>query len=277
VDRVMSHEEVAELLGAYALDAVGPEEAAAVARHVADCRRCEAELATYHEVAGMLGNAGGEAPPHLWDRLSAEIALTDHPGGDSERVVELLGGRVSNSSASRAQQRARRRARSAQERRPAGLRWAVAGVAAASLAVIGVLGYQVLHLDSRVNQLQPSASQNVVRQAQDAWMNPQAVQVQLTSSTTHDVLAELAILPDGTSYLLNGHMPGLSSDQTYQLWGRVGGRFVSLGLLGSDPDDVALQLGARAPIHEFAVTAEPAGGVVQPTVSPLAVSRLLTT
>jgi Anti-sigma-K factor rskA/Putative zinc-finger len=278
VDSVMSHEEAAELLGAYALDAVAPDEAAAVARHVADCRRCEVELQSFHEVAGMLGNAGGEAPPHVWDRLSAEIALSDHPGGSDDRVVELLGGRVSNSNASRAQQRARRRARSAHDGRwSGGLRWAVTGVAAA-LALIGVLGYQVLHLDSRVNNLEAAGSQvSAMKTAQSYLTNPQAHLVQLASATSGDDLAVLAILPTGSAYLVNDHMPGLSTDKTYQLWGQVDGRFVSLGLLGNDPGDVAVQLGPDAPIDEFAVTAEPAGGVVQPTVGPLALSRSLTT
>ena len=52
------HEEVAGLLGAYALDALDSDEAALVEAHLRDCPRCSAELARHHEVAGLLANSG---------------------------------------------------------------------------------------------------------------------------------------------------------------------------------------------------------------------------
>ncbi len=70
MDRLMDHAEIQELLGAYALDAVEPDEAAQIERHLAGCPQCAAEVASYREVAGLLGSAEGLAPPGLWDRIA---------------------------------------------------------------------------------------------------------------------------------------------------------------------------------------------------------------
>jgi anti-sigma factor RsiW len=71
----MTHAELSELLGAYALDAVSPEEATEIEEHLAECPRCRAELTAHREVAGVLGNFGGTAPAGLWDRIADELAI----------------------------------------------------------------------------------------------------------------------------------------------------------------------------------------------------------
>ena len=65
MDGPVNHDEVAELLGAYALDAVDPDEAARVEEHLPTCPRCREELAAHHQVAGILGNVGGAAPEDI--------------------------------------------------------------------------------------------------------------------------------------------------------------------------------------------------------------------
>src|SRR5690606_35755181 len=55
-------DEFTELLGAYALDAVEPDEREAVERHLADCPRCRSEVAEHREVAAYLAHAGTDAP-----------------------------------------------------------------------------------------------------------------------------------------------------------------------------------------------------------------------
>ncbi len=81
----MPRDDFEELLGAYALDACDPDEAAAVAAHLNDCPRCRAELAAHLEVAGVLGNLGGEAPDGLWDRIWGEIGSPAERDDDSSR------------------------------------------------------------------------------------------------------------------------------------------------------------------------------------------------
>ena len=73
----MTHVEIEELLGAYALDAVDEDERREVEEHLATCPRCRGEVAAHREVAAMLGNATGEgpavAPENLWDRIAASL------------------------------------------------------------------------------------------------------------------------------------------------------------------------------------------------------------
>ena len=84
----MEHEAIEELLGAYALDAVTPEEHELVRRHLEECPRCADEVALHHEVAGLLANTGQDAPGELWDRIADRL---DQPAGDGwDRVAARL-------------------------------------------------------------------------------------------------------------------------------------------------------------------------------------------
>ncbi|MGH9152889.1 MAG: zf-HC2 domain-containing protein, partial [Acidimicrobiales bacterium] len=86
----LTHHEIEELLGAYALDAVPPEEAEAVGLHLSGCPRCRAEVAEHRETAAVLAYAGSPAPPQLWDRIAADLAAEDAapaPALDLARVV----------------------------------------------------------------------------------------------------------------------------------------------------------------------------------------------
>jgi anti-sigma factor RsiW len=71
--RQLKHEEIADLLGAYALDAVEPDEAELVEAHLATCPRCRDEVRDHREVASLLAYSGAAAPPGLWDSLAAAL------------------------------------------------------------------------------------------------------------------------------------------------------------------------------------------------------------
>lgn len=266
--RELSHDELAGLLGAYALDAVDPDEAAAVAAHLEDCPRCAAEVAEHLEVAGLIANAGVDAPPELWERISARVGAS--------RVV--ADGRAMTR---RAPPTGRLEDTDRQPTRVTGARdrarrawWAVAGAAAAAaVAAITVLGVQVSHLDGRVGQLASASERAGTAQAvQAALLDPRARTVTLTAigGQGRGRALVLVILPDGSAFALNTGLPALSADRTYQLWGAVGSRLVSLGVLGSHPEDIAFHVGDPGAVSAYAVTAENAGGAVQPTSTPLA-------
>ena len=94
-----SHDEIAELLGAYALHAVEPDEVELVEAHLEGCPRCRAEVAAHREVAALLGNSGGDAPDGLWERIASRLeeapppmrlSLSDRP---PDRAVVPLAGR----------------------------------------------------------------------------------------------------------------------------------------------------------------------------------------
>jgi hypothetical protein len=244
-----SHDAAAELLGAYALHALEPDEAEWVEAHLAECPRCTAELAEHYEVASMLGNAGNDAPAELWDLISAGLGRPADQGGAAPPRLT----RVTPS------------ARPRRPRRRLSPRMALATLAAAAAVAIAVLGVQVGRLDHRVGQLTSTPSS-----ATRALADPQARHIALTSATGHQTLASLVVLPSGSAYLIGLHMPALPTSETYQLWSMAPGKTVSVGLLGSRPSTVALNLGTSAPAPRYAVTVEPAGGVVVPTRAPVA-------
>ena len=71
--RVPAHSELQEMLGAYALDALDPDERALLDEHLPSCPRCRAEVAEHRETAALLAFAGQDAPPGVWDRISASL------------------------------------------------------------------------------------------------------------------------------------------------------------------------------------------------------------
>jgi anti-sigma-K factor RskA len=85
------------------------------------------------------------------------------------------------------------------------------------------------------------------------------------SSTSHQVLASLVLLPDGRGYLVKSNMPTLPSSETYQLWGIVNGSPVSIGIMGSTPRAVGFTIATSPAPTKIGVTIEPAGGSLTPT------------
>ena len=69
----LTHDEIQELLGAYALDAVDDEERDVVELHLRECPRCRAEVAEHREVAALLAHGGTAAPDGVWDRIVAAL------------------------------------------------------------------------------------------------------------------------------------------------------------------------------------------------------------
>lgn len=252
-----SHDEIADLLGAYALHAIDADERALVDEHLEDCPRCRGELRDHVAVATLLGNSGGDAPDGLWDRIASTLEEApppmrlDLPRGEA-RVVPL---------AELAAARARRRM-------PAGL-----AAAAAAVAVIGLLGRQVVTQDDRIDKLQIALEHTGVMQAATvALADPDASRAEL-ASLDGSLRAAAVLLPDGTGYLVARDLPKLDEDRTYQLWGQTDSGLVSLGLLGSTPNEV-VPFQASAPVTALAVTAEESHGVVQSQNAPVMAGRL---
>src|SRR5258708_36442769 len=102
MDPVVSHNAIVELLGAYALDAVDPAEAATIRDHLVDCPRCRDEVSQHQQTAAMLAATGNEAPAAIWDAIATTI---ERPTGVSAPFPPL------EPVASRARRRRRRRAR----------------------------------------------------------------------------------------------------------------------------------------------------------------------
>ena len=135
-------------------------------------------------------------------------------------------------------------------------------VAAAAVAV--VLGVGLVRADNRVSGLQAAATAHQGSPVAVALGTPGHRLVTLDSAS-HAPLARFVVVPDGHGYLVSSELPRLRADQTYQLWGIVGSRPVSLGLLGGAPNQVVFTMAGATRPSRLSITAEPSGGSVTPT------------
>ena len=70
---MMSHQEAAELLAVFALDALEGDEHELIEAHLAECPRCRAELDAHREVAAALGNSVEPLPEGLWSSIAGAL------------------------------------------------------------------------------------------------------------------------------------------------------------------------------------------------------------
>ena len=250
MSEIDSHDEVSELLGAYALDAVDGDERERVEDHLRTCARCRAEVRQHREVAAQLASTGADAPEGLWRRIAAQLE-PGAPSGDLAAILPLA-------------------------RRPASRRPLV-GVAAAAAAVvvaIGVLGWQVHRDSGQISRLRGAVAASGVEPAASAALADPAARVAVLSSGDGRIQLTAVLEPDGSGYLLHaGALPALPAGETYQLWGIAGGARISLGVLGGRPETVAFHA-AGSGFAALAVTTEHGGGAVQPSGSTLVTGTL---
>jgi len=218
-----SHEEIKELLGAFALDALDAREINAVDVHLRECPRCRAEVADYRETASLLAFGGLEAPPGIWEKIQASLEEAP-PKLELARVVPITQSRWTSVGAR------------------------LTAVAAVVISVVA-LGVATLRSDPTVTTDNTDLTAIAV--------DPDAVLVNLASSGGQG--SAKVVLLHGRAYLADHSLPALSDDETYQLWGQKGETFVSLGVLGSDP--VRGQVAAVGDFDAMAITAEKAPGV----------------
>jgi anti-sigma factor RsiW len=235
--------QIEELIGAYALDAVGDDEREVVEQHLAVCARCRAELAEHREVAALLAYDGKPAPSDVWDRIVSSLEepppalrLRLDTAGDDEPVVVSM---------------EERRAAKNQQR----FFVAIAGLAAAVALVLGIV---VLRDDSP-----QSPAFDLAALAGEALADPSSATTTLRPpGESPGPEATAVVTTDGSGYLLATDLPALGADRTYQLWGVVNDQAISLGVLGPDPDVAAFQVDDAAAVAAFAITEETAGGVI---------------
>jgi len=266
----LTHQQIMELLGAYAMDAVSEDEARAVEEHVAGCPRCRAEIDEYRQTTGLLANSGGDAPSHLWDRIAARLDVPEG-GGEARDLRALFAG--TSSPTTQPEPPATRPEPTA---KPSAARHGASWLAAAAavvvlLVAIAALGIEVTHLNGRVGQLQSASQQPaLLRAAHEALGNPDARRVAMKATANGKPMGEIVVLPSGSAFMVHSKLPPLPSDRTYQLWGERNNHLISLSLLGADPSTVAFRVDPSSPPSSLAITDEQAGGAPQPTNTPVA-------
>ena len=246
--------ELDALLGAYALDALEPDERARVDSYLAQNARARDEVDELRESAASMALApidDTSAPAELWDRISRTIDGELASRSDADTGDELA---------------ARRSGRS--------VRWATA-VAVAAALVAAVLTAQVISLHNKLDDARTTGAQDAAAAFDRAGRVAGARQVSLAPSNGAEV-ARVVLLPDGSGYLKNDGLARLDADHTYQLWALTGSAdhpvAISAGVLGPDPSAAAFQ--ASTNLKGLAITVEQAGGVPQPKRAPYASATL---
>lgn len=234
--------DVHALAGAYALDALEPDEHAAFTDHLTQCSTCQTEVAEFQAAAARLGTAIQQPPPaDLRDRVLQTASQTRQ----LPPFTPL-------------------RPRDHNRRRRF---WPYLMAAAATVLIVAVAGVVVLRdEDPRPSPEDPVAA---ILEAPDAHVS----QAALRGGGTMTVISSHEL---DRAVVLSEDMPSLDATEVYQLWliDRRG-EARSADVLIDPPDrravDVHLVKGLR-PGDNIAVTRERAGGADQPTTSPLAIT-----
>jgi anti-sigma-K factor RskA len=261
----VTHDEVSELLGAFALDAVDGDEYELIEAHLADCPRCRAEVDAHREVAAALGNSVEPLPDGLWDSIASRL-----PPRQDEEVPPmpiLVRDAPAEQGGEAAKFRSPASSGSSRPRRSMRSRFAVvASIAVAAAAVAIVLGVNLAHDNHQISQLQTAVGTSS-HTAVVAALDTPGHKIVNVGTPGDNQLAQFVVVPSGQGYLVKSELPTLSSTKTYQLWGVFDGRSISLGLLGQSPHQATFtSAGSKSPTA-LAITVEPAGGSVVPTGS----------
>jgi hypothetical protein len=194
---------------------------------------------------------------YLWEQIEGQLG--DHAGADRYRAPRLgADGRPARTATPVSGLRRF-------VRRP----WPLA--VAAAVVAIALLSLQVTRLNNRVSTL--NAQQGPAHLAQVAISSGADTVGLVKAGSSHTLEAEVVVERSGTGYLINKTLPKLPAAETYQLWGRSGRSLISLGVLGGRPSTVAVGTGGPGAYTSYLITAEPAGGVPQPT-GPLVATSL---
>jgi hypothetical protein len=264
-----THQDIQELLGAFALDAVDSEERDVIDAHLAGCPRCRAEVEGYRETAALLAHSGERAPEGVWDRIAT--ALDEAPPAlDLTRIIPAAAVPERSAAAAPADELSvRREAKAGPRSIPLRVAAATMAVAAAATLFLGVALGRTGDGDlGRLERVVDAMEKVAVRDAALAALtDPGNERVELASADGQ-ASAQVVRLPDGTGYLVPRTLADLPAGRVYQLWAVRSDAKISLGVLDS-PEVAAFRM--TGPVVAFAVTEENAGGVGASENQPLMV------
>lgn len=216
------------LTGAYALDALTPEEAAAFESHLRRCRECSDDVADLRATAARLGASAAARPP---DAMRASVLAAI--------------GRTPQASPPVAAGRPRL------DRRAAVRRWPAVAAAAAVVAAAVVGGVAVQReRDARAQAALMSTALHVVAA-------PDAISLEVDLGAAHVVASREM----GAAVLMGSDVP-MPADGVYQLWMMHADGSPAPGptFMPHDGEVMAVLEGDLADVAELAVTLEPDDG-----------------
>jgi hypothetical protein len=203
----------AELLPAYALDALDPEEMQAVRTHVATCARCRAELADYNQVVDALGTVAPVASPPsaLRSRLLTSAASASPPNNRPPQSVSPI-----------ALNRSSRR-----------LRVVTFGLAAAAVVLLAATVVLAAMLRDATDQRNQAVTG---QQAFVTYLSSGGQVESMTGLTASDYgtsqgRARLMTAPGKPPMVVVGDCPPTTKDRVYRVWLAENGKRTLLGEL----------------------------------------------
>jgi anti-sigma-K factor RskA len=255
----MSCAEAEELLGAYALDALPDDEAAAFRAHVATCAEHASKASELRAVASTLADAPagaaavGAAP--LPEALRARVlsAVAREP----QIAATAAPRRIETAPSAGAARTSEPKTPFWRSVRPLQI-WG--GLAAAIIAALVIW--------------------NIALRADDDGSSFDATQAtSIAALEAHDANGAgtaLYFADEASVVLVADGIDQLDDTQTYQLWALTGDAPVSLGVMRPDADG---HMSSVAPFDAstasgIAITVEPAGGSPQPTSDPVFTAEL---
>lgn len=248
-----------DLVGAYVLDALGPEETELFEAHLEQCADCRREVAELRRVVGVLPLAIDmvEPPPGLKNRV-IEAAMRDStmrviPGGDD----------LGQAKGSRAQPRSLVRFHPWQA--------AVGLAAAVVIAALGIWNVQLQH------QVQDKNSALAYQRDVVAALASGATVTHVPGTDAAPAARAALVQPSrGHAYVIVQGLPENQSDKVYQLWlvrGTTPHSAAVFTYAGNDPQIIHLSA-STAGYAVAAVTMEPRPGSRAPTGRQLLLGKL---
>jgi anti-sigma-K factor RskA len=237
-----THDDTRSELGAYALNALAPDERAAIEAHLKTCDSCRDELRAMTETAAALGTS---VPSRPMDRIRSAAM--------KQRLLERARAERSGVTPIRSAAIPARRSL---------LPWWVA--AAASVAFLLAM-YQRGAVTQQRDTIRTARERQLL-----AMAGPDVKVVELVANNRRPNARMFWAQATNTWTMFAHALPALASGRTYQLWliTRDNQR-ISAGTFTPDPTGNAV-VSAEYPLapdalQMIAVTEEPAGGVPQPT------------
>ncbi len=236
------HQEIEELLGAYALDAVDDAEQALVDEHLLACPKCRAELAEHREVTATLAHSGATAPEGIWERIVDALEEPPPPmrvelrplddQGDLRQYFPAGSTRPSHPEPPVAEAAYPDNVVVLPRRRQVALRVVATAAVLLSFTLIGGLVVHTLNQRDQIDAARQEVA--LADQAFDA-LGDGSSRSTLLRSEDELMQARAVISEEGDGFIFANDLPALDG-QVYQLWGVTPGRAVSLGVLGAAPE-----------------------------------------
>lgn len=135
---------------------------------------------------------------------------------------------------------------------------------------VSALKESLATLQQDQSQLQENLDAQAAQLALITTPNSKIVDLAGTPNAEGSSLRVLWQPETGASYLLASNLPILADDKDYQLWALIDGKPVDLGVIPRDKAGM-IQMKMTGRADAFAVTREPKGGSVSPTLSDLMV------